>query len=433
MKDLLALKVATRYLGNKLADSLGDPKENLREFEMVLRSLTIPPEKLAWAKDEMVKWVKESDINVRRAWPGWAEISALSYDCLFKVKRGFPKIASPGHKLFLSLLQTYVLPPGLRKKVEVASRLYLKPKAPNPPKKSLYGGIDNIVYYEKFMAGLQTHLEVAKQAIAKGKTHAEGGEGATKIKVGPFTIVNTGGFDEKVMNNIADVMKKATELAKSSGLGEVCYGEVQVTNTVSRSNVLAFYLVKSDELFVRANVKATRDSVQTVLHELGHRYQKMFLKNDGGVAQLYRTLDGQERRKQWGLEKKVKKPDPGDTVEAKGQVYVVEMTLPDRRGYKVHLHYQSDPKRKATVPLETFWQLKGQKARNFDEDPNYIGFVSDYAKRGGPDENFAEMFSYYCMGQLPVLQSVPFEELVFGTKKSANERLAHRFSAGKLL
>ena len=101
-------------------------------------------------------------------------------------------------------------------------------------------------------------------------------------------------------------------------------------------------------------------------------------------------------------------------VLAPGKTYRVTLALPDRNGFKVHLERVDDPKWKASVSLEGYLSLKGEEARDVDENPDYKGFVSEYAKRGGPGENFAEMFAFYCMGRLPVLQSVAFEELCFG-------------------
>lgn len=442
--DDLARRVVARFL--RVSESIGDPKVFLHEFEAAVAKLTQPPAKVEAAKEFLQKRLElQSSMNsidwfnyvknqsaAEKAAAG--EVQDVTYACLFAVKHGGPRIVEPGHKLFLSILQTLTLPPALRKKIEIASRAYLKVGQPRLKARGRDAGLEYIGFYEKFLSVIHSHIKVAKEAIAKGKAHAEEGEGATKIKVGPFTLVNTGGFSDKQMAEVAEVMNKVTSLAQSSGLGAVCYGEVQVTNTIHKKNVLAFYLIANDELFVRADVKPGTDSIQTVLHELGHRYEKKFLSNKSGPAILYRTLEGQERNRSWGLKKQPKKPDPGDTLVSKGKTYIVTQTLPDRNGYKVHLTVDGDPKAKATVPLDTFWELKGQKARDFDEDPGYIGFVSDYAKRGGPSENFAEMFSYYCMGRLPVLQSVPFEELVFGMGKTAQARLvqrvASRFLAG---
>jgi hypothetical protein len=442
MVDLLALRVANRFLRESAA--IGDPKDFLREFEAAVLKLTQPPSKVEAAKELFQKRLDVELAASREEWTAYIQsqtpaekqafkdASDVAYNCLFAVTQGSARIVEPGHKLFLAILQTYALPPALRKKVEIASRTYLKKTQSRPKVKGRSSGLEYIAFYEKFLLLINAHLTVAKEAVVKGKAHAEEGAGATKIKAGPFTLVNTGGFSEKQMGDVADVMHKVASLAQSSGLGAVCYGEVQVTNTISRANVLAFYLIANDEMFVRANVKATTDTVQTVLHELGHRYEKKFLTNSHGTpATLYRTLEGQEHERTWGPKKKVKMAEPGDTLEAKGKTYVVTRTVPGPglKGYKVLLTIKDKPGSSATVPLDTFWEMKGEKARDIDADPEYIGFVSDYAKRGGPTENFAEMFSYYCMGRLPTLQSVPFEALVFGTGKTSHMRTVHRVAA----
>ena len=418
MKDLLPLKVATRYLGQKLADSIGDPPELLRDFERAVQAVEIPESQLLLAKTALEEWVKSGPPlgNYDTAYKALSPLQDTAYRALAKIKNQ-GVVADPGHKLFLAILQRYTLPAALRKKVEIASRTYLKSLKPRFKAKSgppLY--LEYILAYEKFLGALKLHLSVAKEALAQGKEHSEGGPEATRVEAGPFTLVNTGGFSDKQMAEVVEVMEKVTSLAKSSGLGEVCYGEVQVTNTISRQSVLAFYLIAKDELFIRANVKANIDTVQTVLHELGHRYEHKFLGNKRGPAVLYQTLEGQERRRSWGIGTKPKKPNPGDTLEAKGKRYVVLNTVPSRNGFKVNLTIEGKPNSSASVALDAFWALKGEAGRNFDEDPNYIGFVSDYAKKGGPSENFAEMFAYFCMNRLPVLQSAPFEELVFGTR-----------------
>jgi hypothetical protein len=87
---------------------------------------------------------------------------------------------------------------------------------------------------------------------------------------------------------------------------------------------------------------------------------------------------------------------------------------PGLKGFKVQLSVKDKPEATASVPLDTFWQMKGQNVRGFEDNPEYIGYVSDYAKRGGPSENFAEMFAYFCLNKLPKLQVEPFKTLVFG-------------------
>lgn len=58
------------------------------------------------------------------------------------------------------------------------------------------------------MSTLSDSLDVAKEAIKVGKGHSEEGPEATKMKVGDFTLVNTGGFSESVMQTVSILFKR---------------------------------------------------------------------------------------------------------------------------------------------------------------------------------------------------------------------------------
>jgi hypothetical protein len=179
---------------------------------------------------------------------------------------------------------------------------------------------------------------------------------------------------------------------------------------------LAFYLIGNDELFIRANVKADIDTVRTVIHELGHRYEmKDMASKKRDIDHLYYILSNQERDDFGGMEKYAPKPGEKMTTK-KGETYVVMGTeLYSRGGPKVHLMLESDRKSGATISLEG-WIATTQgmdKIRDLEGKPDYKGFVTNYAKKNA-SENFAEMFSFYCLGKLPALQKEPFEQLVFG-------------------
>ena len=343
----------------------------------------------------------------------WSKAASLATTAFYKVQNGQRRLAEPGHKLFLSLIQTLTLPPAVRKKVEMASRAYLKP--PTKPRLKEHGWKRDLEYfdvYDRFMAAFKADLATAKLALVKGTPHVEEGAGATKVRVGSFVLVNTGGFSEKAMAEVAEVVQKAETLIKSSDLGKVCYGEIQVTNTLSKADVEAFYLIANDELFIRANVKSGHDTVRTVIHELGHRFEHKFLKGrNRDIEKLYQLLDGQEY--EHAKKMRDEKPKLGEIwVSPKGEEYSVSRIEAGRAGLKVIMQAKNDPKMQASISLEGFLAARGG-ARNVDA-PSYKGFVTQYAKSGGPAENFAEMFAFYCMSRLPVLQSVPFEELVFG-------------------
>ena len=410
--DVIALKVAARYLRAK---SLGDPNDLLHKFVAGVALLEIPEQSIAKARkviNEYIEAEKAGPHTWERQWPGYIEAEDLAYKAWFKATKGFEGLANGVlDPLFLSILQEKALPESLRKKVEKAAITYAKVGLPRVKQRGVERDLEKFDIYEKRMAQLKGHLAIAIMAVGTGKAHSEEGEGATRIKVGDFTLVNTGGFPGKVMDTVADLAQKAQAHLKSKGFGKVCYGDIQVTNKLMR-NAYAFYHVDSDEMFVRADAKASPDILKTTLHELGHRYQHQFMKGrDWDVRQLYHVIENQEGGK--GLsETKALLPAIGDTADNKGKTFRVTQTLPNGRGsWVIHVVTDSKPGTNYKIDLEGWLAMKGEKTRDLTQ-PDFKGFVTDYAKKGGPGENFAEMFAFYCLDKLPRALVEPFETLV---------------------
>ncbi len=326
------------------------------------------------------------------------------YDYMLFPRRSYNRLRRLGAwEMFLGLLEQYELPPAIRKKVERCSRFYAKTRVNSPDRKTA------LAAFEKMLAAYREHIAIAKEALSRSAKREEGGATTGPLKAGPFQVVNTGGFDDATMEECARVVEKAAQLLQSKGLGKVCYGEVLISKTIGRnSNVLAFYVLNEDQLFVRANLKGKdHDAVRHVLHELGHRLQHKFLQHkESDIAVLWATLKRKQtlneidQRKQMGDVK----PKPGDTIEERGKTYVVD-GVGYRRGPVVNFHLQDDPKSKAYLSLEAYAKLKGLLPPKKTTD-----FVTDYAATS-PGENFAEMVSFYCLDKLPPEQVEMLEEV----------------------
>lgn len=398
------------------ADSMGEPAELLRLFEQQLERY-FAEEKLSESKRAEAKHVLEmaaaSGDRYADDTPGGREASMTAARAEAHMNpRYLVHLRNPGERLFLSLLQNIQLPVALRRKVELGAREFAKTGKPKIVKG--YGpaaSLDKLRVYQNLLDTFRGLLDVAKQAIATGKAHSEEGEGASKVKVGPFTLVNTGGFSADQMRHVADLISQAVAHAGRAGFGDVCYGNVQVTNTIgSSSRVLAFYYIEKDEMFVRANVKVTAEIVRTVLHELGHRYEHKFLRGgDRALKVLYAIIDGQETKR--GFDEKP--PQRGETAIYKNEEFVVVSTQWTPNGTKIHMEQKGNPRVKITSTMTGWRLLHGEPARDL-KDPEHLGFVTGYAKKD-PSENFAEMFSFYCMGHLPAKQVPLFERAVAGT------------------
>lgn len=374
--------------------AIGDPKDILREFESALIRFTLPAAEVDRAKTTL-EALKDNFLG--NGSEEWKAASSVALHAKDPYADRWNVIQDPGNRLFLSILQTYALPPAIRKKVEVASRSYQKVPRPRIMGRTLpQKFLEYILLYEKFMGEWQQHLQLAKDAIASGAAHSDNGEAATKLAVGPFTLINTGGFDADVMANVSSIVEKATHLMQKAGFGKVCYGDIQVTNTLSRANVLAFYKISSDDMFIRANIKGNYDSLQTVLHEFGHRLGFKLLHNDKAISTLYRRMDV-------SLSSDGPEPAIGDTITSKGRTYKVTGLSWKSSGKIVLLEDEAGGK--ASVGLMSFNRIK---------DPTTIspvGFVTPYAK-SDKDENFAEMFAFYCLGKLSADQEKHFLEAV---------------------
>jgi hypothetical protein len=357
--------------------------------------------------------------------------------------------------LSLTVLQKFSLPPALRKKVEAISRYWAtkqKIRAPRLPRGYGRDHYDAVVTtYLKYIDLTQEQLAVLTEAMTKGRPIAEGdAEDAAKVKAGPFMLINTGGFPDDVMHSVADTVKKCAEYASTSGLGQVCYGEINVSQKIGRKNTLAFYVIAQDELFVRADAKTSTNHIHNILHELGHRYEHKFLKNKNAPARMYMLIGGRHRE-----EIRKNAPKPGDVMVDQKTQSVYEVT--GLSGTTVHLRNKVEPNviekvqeeakkeilrrrpelaeptpnnenilhfmmeavvnqslarlgvGQAKIDIESYYAHRGIDPRSSSD---FKGFMSPYAATSQA-ENFAEMFAFYCTGDLPPTQAALFEEQVF--------------------
>lgn len=294
--------------------------------------------------------------------------------------------------LSLAVLQQFNLPTPLRRKIEQTAKYWASKQSPKTKKNKGVGIEDRYdftisLYLDQLETVREQHAAIL-DALAKGKVMSEGNG---KIQAGPFTLVNTGGFSDEIMNDVANTVQKAAALLTQHGLGKVCYGEILVSKKVGRANVLAFYLKDSDEMFVRAGLRINVDSIRTIIHELGHRLHRKFLAGkDREISSLYAKYN---TRKTLRLDN----PEPppiGDSVPYKGKEIFV--TRIDRLKGKVWLGEPGGNPDRYSIPLRDYALFKGSAP---SAEPNPKGFVTPYAGKS-PEENLAEMVSFYCMDKL---------------------------------
>jgi hypothetical protein len=398
MSSLCRERVVDRWL--RKADSIGDPVRLIGGFGAVVHTLGVHEKDVPWMLEAEkmrdafntpgVSWegLEDKVVEARKL---IKELDAETYRLAAQVSfssRLFQQVRA--QELFLSLLQQFQLTPQIRKTIESAAK-YHGSRRKTPPKEEALGA------YIKMMATVRGQLAAARQAIVQGVKHDA--EGAQEVlKAGGFRVINTGGFDSKVMQEVQAVVAQADKLLRAKGLGRVCYGDVLVSRTLSKPSILAFYLVSSDEMFVRANLRGKQhDAVATLCHELGHRLFYKFLKTKAqDIKDIYRQISGKtDKRKALDNVLRDHPVLPGDTIVAKSVVYEVTGTGFGSGGLEVKLRRKDDPTLKATVGLEAYFKIKGLLTHS-----DLSSFVSSYASTDW-EENFSEMVAHWCLDKLP--------------------------------
>src|SRR5271155_609026 len=139
-----------------------------------------------------------------------------------------------------------------------------------------------------------------------------------------------------------------------------------------QGNVLAFYLLGKDEMFVRANLKGKEGAaVATVVHELGHRLQWRFVppNKQKEIQHIYNAIAHKHSQaKAEALDRVWKdpslKPKIGDSFVSKGEEYKVSGIEVSPRGeIIVQLVAAEQPVpglvQKARISLEGYAAMKG--------------------------------------------------------------------------
>lgn len=303
---------------------------------------------------------------------------------------------------FLAVLRDREMSPADRKIIEAAAKRFGQRRIVVKKEKALE-------VYPKLMREFDTAVETARRVLRTNEKHTEEGS-TTALQVGSFTLVNTGGFPDKVMAECAKVVERSEKLLRQKGLGKVCYGPVNVTNTIYKSTrVLAFYMVNDDTLYIRANLKGKAGpAVESVVHELGHRLQFKFLKSKKrDIDALYRRLgDQQTSNTNDLLMDKSRWPKEGDTFEHKGETFFFDRINVSGRTQLEALFKVPGERFSLRVPLTTYISSRDPSALKAVKT-----YVTNYAATD-PDENFAEMVAFYCEDKLPSEQVEMLEAII---------------------
>lgn len=324
-------------------------------------------------------------------------------DLYSSARLAFARIVHAGIRGVLqTILQELELPPKVRAKMEAWSRYFARSKPPSIGKShpGSYNDAQRAYYAAHVKKYAQLMLDI-HEARRVGVPHGVCAtvDPARAVMAGPFTLVNTGGFSAEKMADVKAVVERAVKLIEAKGVGVILYGDIYVTNTISRARVAAFYEPDTDELFVRANIKRDADTTRTVIHELGHRLDFMFMRTRSynvALDKLYGKVRSAHRNQMYERARELSETiHRGDAITIKGTTYRVVLIEPKI----VRLKVDGAPPDKVwthRIPKESFAQIK---AGNNTRPQGFGAFVTKYASKNAI-ENFAEMFSFWAMEKL---------------------------------
>lgn len=214
------------------------------------------------------------------------------------------------------------------------------------------------------------------------------------LKVKGFDIINQAPkLKEKDYDLIIEDFKKAITMIDRSGVvhsKSLYYGNCIISPEIDKKNVLAFYSIKQDALYLKPSTKERANMVQTIIHEVGHRLWNKFL-----------SAEDKSIWKKWHMSCEfarvdVAMPSVGDTLPVKvgrGKDYPIVSRI---EGDKFYLEGSGDR-------FVTFKQL-------YPYYQNSAKFPSTYSATN-EEEHFCEAFSFYCLGTLQGKHVLNFEAL----------------------
>lgn len=373
-----------------------------------------------------------------RSAPGAAALTSIRAHAINAMQR------AGALEAIFAVLREYKLPEEERKILEaVASdlqRLSLR-----QPRKT----VDPVAYRKKIVDVLATYneaLAISKRMLESGAGSGGGDAVCEKNEChvgGCFRVVNTGGFDAKTMKLATDLVAKAADLVNAAGFPQVCYGDAYVTQRISRSNVLAFYVGDDDRMYVRAKPAKGEGAlaVETIVHELGHRLHQKFLskkkagwlsdERDAERVMLTIYHDWIRRYERSPVNAETFDPKEGEVFEhGKNRVKITRVGEPgpyQHVSYRhVDAHGEIVPKYGESTMLKTKLALAlGQGARA--DNP----FPSPYS-RSSHEEMFAEIFRAVVIGTATPEQREALSEILrAGGLKYAPRVASGRAASGK--
>lgn len=249
------------------------------------------------------------------------------------------------------------------------------------------------------------------------------------ITHGPFKIFLTEGAGENLKEAI-ETLDKAAHLVKGTKFSKVIYGKVYVIKGLrpkgtfspsphSGGMIAGSYVAAGDYINLSLYAEPDRDSVMTLIHEFGHRYQARFLDHEKtklfveisteGVAEII-SFSRQEREKiadeyiaLWREHQNENYPEPNTILkEPKAKSWMENYPREEYREKVIPLLRRFRDEKDISVE-EQLREAVGRldfPGRNFNREVDPDNKKPSYASAYGGtswQENFAETFLAYVL------------------------------------
>lgn len=299
-----------------------------------------------------------------------------------------------GFKIAEGILSTRSIPPRKAKGLEMAYRLFANSR--RMPK-------DVYKWWDKNKKRLDLILDAATNWPEKQ-------EGSDELfRLGSFRVHNTVGATGAELESLKKTIQVAEKMIRNNsvpGFSRVLYGDIHVVSRITKAHSAAWYYPADDSIYLRRDKKTGKDEVQSLIHELGHRYWDKFAKTPQKQAWVkhHQEVEDNEVPMEDVHIPTVGESLPGTKVPGvKGDPIVVKDD-----GSNLYFEGRSRGKLTTyTIPkYKAYLFLQEQIKRNRN-------FPTPYSSKNA-EEHFCEALKLMATGTLPEEHAIPFTAIWSG-------------------
>jgi len=289
-----------------------------------------------------------------------------------------------GYKIAEGILSTRSIPARQAKGLEMAYRLFSQSR--RMPK-------DAYKWWAKNQKRCLLIITAANQWPEKQ-------EGTDELFVlGSFRVHNTVGATGPELESLKKTVEMAEKMARRNpvkGFTRTVYGDIHVVARLTKAHHAAWYHYGDDSLYLRRAKRTGMDEVQSLVHELGHRYWAKFAPKEAKLAWL------RHHNQVSGKPVDVEMPEVGDPVPV---VHIRGLKGDPVVSRKDGANFYFDVKGEVfSIPYMRLYKLMREQTRRT------TNFPTAYAAKDH-EEHFCEALKLLAAGALTDEHAIPFKAI----------------------